>query len=104
MLTKHEDHTCKDCKEKFQSLMEVLKHASKHHVNDKDEVNDIKDQGEEVVQNKEHQEIIELKRIKRNKNKEKTEKEEKDNSFVFSESQFFNEYLKESVSGNMTKC
>ena len=37
--------------------------------------------------------MIEIKIIKRNENKKKTEKEEKDKSFVFSESQFFNEFL-----------
>ena len=35
MLTKHKDHTCKECKDKFQSLMKLLKHVSKHHINEK---------------------------------------------------------------------
>ena len=79
--------------------MELLKHVSKHHFNEKDEVKEIKDQGQELVQKKDNQKIInledsdEVKSIKRNKNKEKNEKEEKDKSFVFSESQFFNEFL-----------
>ena len=98
MLTKHENYTCKECKDNFQSLMELLKHVSKHHVNEKDEVNEIKDQGDIVGQNEKNQEMVEIdldevERIKRNKNKNKTYNEEKDNSFVFSESQFFNEFL-----------
>ena len=56
MLTKHEDHNCKECKEKFQSLMELLKHVAKHHANEKDEVNNFKDQGGEAVQNETNQE------------------------------------------------
>ena len=83
MLTKHEDHTCKECKEKFQSLMELLKHVSKHHFNEKDEVKEINDQGQELVQKKDNQKIInledsdEVKSIKRNKNKEKMRKKKK---------------------------
>ena len=99
MLTKHEDHVCKDCKEKFQSSMELLKHVAKHHVSKRDEVKDMKDQCEEVVQNEGNQEMAEIEdseeveRMKINKNSEKMDHEEKDKSFVFSESQFFNEFL-----------
>ena len=66
----------------------------------KGEVKDIKDKGEEVVQNEEDQEKVEIKDsnegksgIKSTENEEKIDNEEKDNSFVFSESQFFNEFL-----------
>ena len=31
VLTKHEEHACKECKEIFQSFMELLKHISLHH-------------------------------------------------------------------------
>ena len=100
MLTKHTDHSCKECEKKFQSLMELLKHVAKHHVNENGEVKDIKDKGEEVVQNEEDQEKDEIKDsnegksgIKSTENEEKIDNEEKDKSFVFSESQFFNEFL-----------
>ena len=80
--------------------MELLKHVAKHHINEKGEVKDIKDQGEEVVQNEEDQEKDEIKDsnegksgIKSTENEEKIDNEEKDKSFVFSESQFFNEFL-----------
>ena len=77
MLTKHEDHVCKDCKEKFQSSMELLKHVAKHHVSKRDELKDMKDQCEEVVQNEGNQEMAEIEdseeveRMKINKNSEK---------------------------------
>ena len=93
MLTKHEDHNCKECQEKFQSLMELLNHVAKHHVNEKDEVNLIKDRGGEAVKKEINQEKAneedsdEVQRTKIMKNKGK------DKSFVFSESQFFNEFL-----------
>ena len=99
MLTKHEDHVCKDCKEKFQSSMELLKHVAKHHVSKRDEVKDMKDQCEEVVQTEGNQEMAEIEdseeveRMKINENSYKMDQQEKDKSFVFSESQFFNEFL-----------
>ena len=80
--------------------MELLKHVAKHHANKKGEVKDIKDKGEEVVQNEEDQEKVEIKDSNEGKsgmksieNEEKIDNEEKDKSFVFSASQFFNEFL-----------
>ena len=78
--------------------MELLKHVAKHHVNEKCEVKNMKGNGEEVVQKEENQEKVEIKDsneveggIKSTENKEKIN--DKDKSFVFSESQFFNEFL-----------
>ena len=31
ILTKHQNNVCKECKEKFQTFMELLKHVAKHH-------------------------------------------------------------------------
>ena len=31
ILTKHQDHICKECKEKFQTFMELFKHLAEHH-------------------------------------------------------------------------
>ena len=64
--------------------MELLKHVAKHHVNEKREVKNMKGKGEEVV----HEGEIEC-----TEKKEKMDDIEEDKSFVFSESQFFNEFL-----------
>ena len=61
MLTKHSDHRCKECEKTFQSTMELLKHVVKHHVNEKGDVKEMKDQGEEVAQNEGDQEKVEIK-------------------------------------------
>ena len=59
----------------------------------------MKDQCEEVVQNEGNQEMAEIEdseeveRMKINENSEKMDQQGKDKSFVFSESQFFNEFL-----------
>ena len=37
IVTKHEEHQCKECKEKLPSFMDLLKHVSKHHFKDEDE-------------------------------------------------------------------
>ena len=37
-LTKHEDHVCKECEEKFPSFMDLLKHIANHHHKDEIEV------------------------------------------------------------------
>ena len=60
MLTKHSDHSCKECEETFKSTMELLKHDAKHHVNEKGDVKEMKDQGEEVVQNEKDQENVDI--------------------------------------------
>ena len=31
MLTNHEDHQCKECKDKLPTFMELLRHVAKHH-------------------------------------------------------------------------
>ena len=42
MITKHEDHLCKECDMKLTTFMDLLQHVAKHHlkegkVNDEDE-------------------------------------------------------------------
>ena len=39
-MTKHEDHVCKECQEKFSSFMGLLKHVANHHHKDEVEVED----------------------------------------------------------------
>ena len=36
MVTTHEEHQCKECKEKCSTFMELLKHISKQHYLDKE--------------------------------------------------------------------
>ena len=36
MSLKHEDHPCKECREKFPSFSKLLNHIAKHHGEDKD--------------------------------------------------------------------
>ena len=42
MIAKHEDHECKDCKEKLPTFMELMKHVAKLHIKELDNT----DQGE----------------------------------------------------------
>ena len=39
--TKHQDQVCKECKEKFKSFMELLKHVAKHHSMEPHEEKDV---------------------------------------------------------------
>ena len=101
---------CKECKEKFPSPMELLKHVAKHHINESNEAKDLKDQGEEAIHIEENQDKVdikdsdEVKIIKRTKNIETMDNQERNKSFVFSESQFFDKFLSESSSSsNMTR-
>ena len=110
MLTKHKDLICRECKEKFPSPMELLKHVAKHHINESNKAKDLKDKGEEAIHIEENQDKVdmkdsdEVKIIKRTKKIETTDKEERNKSFVFSESQFFDKFLSESSSSsNMTR-
>ena len=48
MLSKHEDHTCKECKKKFKSFMVLLKHVAEDHF--KEEI--VWNYEEEIGQNK----------------------------------------------------
>ena len=83
MFTKHSDHSCKECEETIKSTMELLKHVAKHHVNEKGDVKELKNQGEEVVQNEKDQENVDVRDpneveggIKNTDNKDKMENEE----------------------------
>ena len=67
MVTKHESHKCKECKEELSTFMELLKHVAQHHNKDK-EKEDINDSTEKDIE----------KKHTKNENKVK-----KDNVFVF---------------------
>ena len=49
MVTQHEDHTCKECKHKLPSFMELLKHIVEKHAKDTGEEKGKKDKGEENI-------------------------------------------------------
>ena len=51
MITKHESHKCKECKEELFTFMELLQHVAKDHSKDKEE-KEIKYPGEKDVENK----------------------------------------------------
>ena len=59
IITKHQDHVCKECKEKLPSFMDLLKHVSTHHVEEpceKAEMNGLVNNGfqnEHVVKKRE---------------------------------------------------
>ena len=36
MITTHQEHPCKDCKEKLSTFMQLLKHVAKHHCKEQD--------------------------------------------------------------------
>ena len=38
MITTHQEHQCKECQEKCSTFMELLKHISKQHCKEKDEI------------------------------------------------------------------
>ena len=89
--------------------MELLKHVAKHPIDETNEAKYSKDQGEEIIHIVENQDKVdikdsdEVKIIKRTKNIDIMDNEERNKSFVFSESQFFDEFLSESFSSNMTR-
>ena len=71
MNTKHQDHICKECKEKFQTFIELLKHVAKKHSEEKVEDKNIK-VNEDTMHVKMHI--------------EKDKESKKDTVFVFGES------------------
>ena len=72
-MWKHEEHQCKECKEKFSSSIDLLKHVSKHH---------FKDEGDKKL-NAEKDEILDNMLLK---DFEDNKEDEKDSNFVFNES------------------
>ena len=66
MVTTHEEHQCKECQEKCSTFIELLKHISKQHCKEKDEIQCKEDD------------------ISNKKSDEK--EEDKDSSFIFHES------------------
>ena len=50
MLTKHEGHECKECKEKLPSFMKLLKHVADYHYKD-EEHEQVKTSEDDVLQN-----------------------------------------------------
>ena len=53
ILTKHQDHICKECKEKFQTFMELLKHVAKHHSSEPAEEKYVNGEGDPNIQKEE---------------------------------------------------
>ena len=45
-ITKHEEHVCKECKEKCSNFMELLKHIAKYHTEEPLEETEINNKGE----------------------------------------------------------
>ena len=45
MITKHQEHPCKECKKKFSTFMELLNHVAKYHFQEQGEV---QGEGEEI--------------------------------------------------------
>ena len=66
IISKHEDHICKECEKNLPSFVDLMKHIAKHHCKEVKD-NDMKDDSE-------------------NYEKEDEEKTTKEKSFVFSES------------------
>ena len=62
MITKHKDHVCKECKERLPSFMELLKHVAEQHAKETSEEKEIKDIGEEIIQNDTAKEEKEVKK------------------------------------------
>ena len=59
--TKHQDHICKECKEKFQTFMELLKHVADQHSEEEVEEADIEG-NEDKIHVKMHMENKETKK------------------------------------------
>ena len=49
MLTKHEQHQCKECEEKLPNFMQLLKHVAKHHTKNQGENEEIQSKEEALV-------------------------------------------------------
>ena len=49
MLTKHEQHQCKECEEKLPNFMQLLKHVAKHHTKNQGENEEILSKEEALV-------------------------------------------------------
>ena len=77
-ITKHEDHVCKVCKDKFKSFMELLKHVAKHHSQGQDQERKL--QGEEKTENEAEKEDVQ--KYKRHCQESVEETEVKDNEKV----------------------
>ena len=53
ILTKHQDHICKECKEKYQTFMELLKHVANHHSSEPAEEKDVEGEVDPNIQKEE---------------------------------------------------
>ena len=87
MNSKHEPQECKVCSKSFSSTVELLKHIAKEH-------NISEEESENIT---EIQDVDEVKMTKINKFQESVDNKERHKSFEFSESQFFDEFLQESL-------
>ena len=74
MVTNHENHKCKECKEELSTFMELLKHVAQHHSNERVDINkeenekgllqDMKDKHVEEDENDSNEEILVFKESK----------------------------------------
>ena len=83
ILTKHDEHVCKECPEKLSSFMELLKHVAKHHHD-----NEVVVQGKVSEDSFVEQEAENLDKYK--------DKGDKDSSFIFEES-MLDEFLEKKL-------
>ena len=61
MLSKHEEHQCKECNKKLSTLVELLKHLSKYHYQEQYEVQEEQtEDGEVKLSKKEDEEVSSL--------------------------------------------
>ena len=62
MLTMHQDHVYKECKEKFKTFRELLRHVAKHHSSETDENKDLSAEDALKVSKNQQKEGKELKK------------------------------------------
>ena len=94
MVTKHDEHQCKECKEKLPTFMELLKHIAKQHSPDQGEEKENPSKDDEIHKYH-HEESVEETGIK-DLNEKDTDNEyvENDKEIVLSESMLDDVLLK----------
>ena len=60
MITKHTKHQCKDGQEKVPTFIELLKHVSKHHFKEQDEVQEEEEKNHRESDYKEVKENVKI--------------------------------------------
>ena len=72
ILTKHDQHQCKECPEKLSNFMKLLKHVAEHHNKDQ-QAHDGRSEDDEIENNDDMENV-------------EDEQDESDKSFVFQNS------------------